>query len=1366
MFLADKLQKTPANKNINYWSPLSCLVEEQEDDDVEPPITEQIFSVTTEESTQKSNNKIAEKWKRKLKNRHGILDTGCTSGAGAQQDIDCFNDTGEPSSKVFMLPNKTKIRATKKMTLQHNLRGKAGEMNIIPNLHSTLISVPKMADHDYIAVFDKKEARIYDGTTTTISANGKPIIVAPRCTETGLWKMELNLDYKNLGREHPDRFTAGVDEANAIFDLPNSRQTLKYFHAAAGYPTKESFLEAVRAGNYATWPGLTTTLIAKHFPDSDETQKGHMKGQRKGVRSTKAKHTVEIKTEPGTEETTHHHIPAKKMNDIFVTSYELSDEIHTDQTGKFPVTSQRGYRYIMVGIHIDANYIFCETMKNRTEGEMITAYQKMVDRMELAGLGLKHHRLDNECSENFKKCIRRNNMTWELVPPDCHRRNMAERAIQTFKNHFVAILSGVDDRFPLSLWCHLVRPAELTVNLLRQSNVAPKMSAYAHVHGQHDYMRKPFAPLGCSVMAHVKPKNRRTWDTHGEVGFNIGTSMEHHRCFHVYIVKTRATRVSDSIFFKHQYITNPQVTPETLILKAAAELTSALKGTVSRETETAAALAKVSELFLKIAESKAARTTAREQRNANRTHPEARRAVPPPRVELPTAPPPRVNVPTVDDCRVLGGRMQIVRPPNDVQIVIPPPEMQIVNTPVRIASVTPHREKHGPPSTRPNYISQDEEDEQPRGYNTRSRTTSIMQEAMLACIDITKPHFVVSAKQMANRKFPLTWLCEMANSVLGENGELLEYRHLTANPKTRETWTHSYGNELGRLAQGMPGRVKGTDTIFFIPRQAVPKERTKDVTYGLITCLIRPEKIEEPNRTRLVAGGDRVHYPFDAGTPTADLLTVKLLINSIISTPGARFFTMDIKNFYLCTPMERYEYMRLKLSDMPDDVIAHYKLRDIATPDGYVYCEIRQGMYGLPQAGIIAQELLAKRLKEHGYSQSETTPGLWTHEWRPISFSLVVDDFGVKYVGEEHAQHLLQVVQKYYKCSFAKDGERYCGLTIKWDYEGKKVHLSMPGYVANALHRFQHPPPRIPQDQPHPHVQKNYGAKVQHAKEPDDAPPLDKAGKKFIQEVTGVFLFHARAVDATMLTPLSALASEQAAPTERTMQKCLQFLDYAASQEEAILTYRASDMKLAIHSDASYLSEPKARSRAGGHMFMAGSEEIPINNGAVLNISQIIKAVMSSAAEAELGALFINAKTAVSMRCTLEELGHPQPRTPIQTDNLTAHALLTNKILPKALKAMDMRFHWLRCRGAQDQYRFYWRPGTQNLADYWTKHHPASHHKSFRPQILTSAQDPEYTKLTTPKIQRNKSFVKHVLQTPLFATQQAAKQMTIAARGA
>ena len=187
-------------------------------------------------------------------------------------------------------------------------------------------------------------------------------------------------------------------------------------------------------------------------------------------------------------------------------------------------------------------------------------------------------------------------------------------------------------------------------------------------------------------------------------------------------------------------------------------------------------------------------------------------------------------------------------------------------------------------------------------------------------------------------------------------------------------------------------------------------------------------------------------------------------------------------------------------------------------------------------------------------------------------------------------------------------------------------------------------------------------------------------------------------------------------------------------------------------------------------MFMAGHKEIPTNNGEVLNISQIIQAVISSAAEAELGALFINAKTAVIIRQTLIELGHPQPRTPMQTDNATAHALLTNKILPKALKALDMRFRWLKCQEAQGQFRYYWRPGTQNLADYFTKHHPATHHKNVRPTILTSVNDPEYRKLfatqTTqpPKCEATQtsggfeyahkrgqtSFVKTLLMTPKF----------------
>ena len=131
------------------------------------------------------------------------------------------------------------------------------------------------------------------------------------------------------------------------------------------------------------------------------------------------------------------------------------------------------------------------------------------------------------------------------------------------------------------------------------------------------------------------------------------------------------------------------------------------------------------------------------------------------------------------------------------------------------------------------------------------------------------------------------------------------------------------------------------------------------------------------------------------------------------------------------------------------------------------------------------------------------------------------------------------------------------------------------------------------------------------------------------------------------------------------MKKVRLFLDYAASQEDAVLTYHASDMVLAIHSDASDLSESKARSRAGGHLFMSNDDMFPTNNGAVLTVAQIIKAVMSSAAEAELGALYINAREGIPARITLAEMGHKQPPTPMQTDNSTAQGVVTSKIQPK-----------------------------------------------------------------------------------------------------
>jgi hypothetical protein len=192
------------------------------------------------------------------------------------------------------------------------------------------------------------------------------------------------------------------------------------------------------------------------------------------------------------------------------------------------------------------------------------------------------------------------------------------------------------------------------------------------------------------------------------------------------------------------------------------------------------------------------------------------------------------------------------------------------------------------------------------------------------------------------------------------------------------------------------------------------------------------------------------------------------------------------------------------------------------------------------------------------------------------------------------------------------------------------------------------------------------------------------------------------------------------------MQNVTQLLNYCATNPNAILRYSASDMILRMHSDGSYLSKTRARSRAGGHFFMGSTNynDSKENNGAILTISQIIKNVMASAAEAECGALFINTKEAVVLRNTLEEMGHPQPATPVQVDNFTADGIMNSKIQQKRSKAMDMRFYWVQDRVRQGQFHIFWKPGPSNLADYFTKHHAPIHHKQMRPIYLHCPKHP------------------------------------------
>jgi hypothetical protein len=208
-----------------------------------------------------------------------------------------------------------------------------------------------------------------------------------------------------------------------------------------------------------------------------------------------------------------------------------------------------------------------------------------------------------------------------------------------------------------------------------------------------------------------------------------------------------------------------------------------------------------------------------------------------------------------------------------------------------------------------------------------------------------------------------------------ETGRLLNYRQLLRSPKHKKAWSMLAANEFGCLAQGVRGRIKGANTIKFIHQHEVPADRMKDVTYGQFVCMEHPEKTET-NRTWFTVGGNCINYPGAVATPTAKMLVAILLFNSTISTRGARFMTMDISNFYLNSPLPRPEFICIKLSDIPDKIIVEYMLRVKATSNGSIYIMATKGMYGLSQAGPIANKLLELRLNKHGYQQSKLVPGL------------------------------------------------------------------------------------------------------------------------------------------------------------------------------------------------------------------------------------------------------------------------------------------------------------------------------------------------------------------------------------------------------
>lgn len=500
----------------------------------------------------------------------------------------------------------------------------------------------------------------------------------------------------------------------------------------------------------------------------------------------------------------------------------------------------------------------------------------------------------------------------------------------------------------------------------------------------------------------------------------------------------------------------------------------------------------------------------------------------------------------------------------------------------------------------------------------------------------------------------------------------------------------------------------------------VTREKRDPVTNALID-----------RRTRLTWGiQPRPDDPHLNSSSVISSQAVKIMLNAAVSENHAILSSIDLNYFYYQSKIPT-DYCRLLVRYIPPasrQLLGIPHLRDTDT----VYLAVTIAIPGRPDAGKIAQQALLSHLQQAGYTPATHTDCLFTNPTNSVQFVTHVDDFLIKSDGRtDDVQHLVNHLSTKYTLNFNRTATSYLGAKISLSRNSNphlhSVTVSMPHYVQAGLDVLSFTPTY------HPNSPEQYQAPTYSNADTievtDDSPPASPAQQSFLRKAVGIFRYYVDAVDFVLIKPMALLAKEQSKPTQATMERLDRFLNYIAQNQQAVLSYRPSNMQLVIHSDASHHGEPAAQSRAGGYFVLGnpsftGPGKPHSINSPITVISKRLPTVTSSTAESEYGALFINAQAACPLRLTLHDFGYPQSATPIIYDNEVAGKVAKAVAKQKKSKAFATRYHWIQDRVRLKEFTLHWKPGTHNLADFFTKTHPVHHFKTMRSIYLPQNPTP------------------------------------------
>ena len=456
----------------------------------------------------------------------------------------------------------------------------AKRAHIFPNFPgAALISVGTLCDEGCTVHFNT--------ANLIVVCDGAIILTGTRTNASGLWIVNASPRRSATITPQPAHHTAPPvcnSLARPCPPLATLEQRIAFLHASMCNPALSTLCSAIDAGFLSSFLEITSALVRKYPPQSAAMVQGHLDQVRRNTASTQPSPNVVTATPspttpPVLADTATTPPPlctGARSHVLYTFCIPATGQVFTDQTGRFPHKLTAGNTDMLVLYDYDSNYIHVEAMPSRTGYQILLAYQRAHDLLKSRGLRPRLQKLDNEASRTLIHFLDVEDVDFQLCPPHIHRHNAAERAIHTFKNHFIATLCGTDPGFNLALWDCLLPQALLTLNLLRASHLNPNLSAYAQLYGSFDFNRTPLAPPGTKVMVHEKPAQQGTWAPHAVAGWYLRPAIHHYRCYRVWINATRAERIADTLAWFPTKVVMPVPSMGKRAIAAARDLTNIL----------------------------------------------------------------------------------------------------------------------------------------------------------------------------------------------------------------------------------------------------------------------------------------------------------------------------------------------------------------------------------------------------------------------------------------------------------------------------------------------------------------------------------------------------------------------------------------------------------------------------------------------------------------------------------------------------------------------------------------------------------------------------------------------------------------------